>query len=157
MSTEFREAVQHSNVYSMTGSGHCFVAGRLSFALGLHGICEAIDTACSASLVACHHAHRAVSWGDSERTMFAGVNMMFLPSTTAAFVAAGLASASGKSFVFDARADGLVAVIVVLDSRGFCELGEVLHDQRRVFPQDHPRRVRDAALDVPLPKQNVPV
>ena len=57
---------------------------------------------------------------------------------------------------FDARADGLVAVIAGSTSR-LLELGEVLHDQRRVFPQDHPRRVRDAALDVPLPKQNVPV
>ena len=106
MSTEFREALQTSNVYAMTGTGHCFVAGRLSYVFGLHGACEAIDTACSASLVACHHAYRASLSRDCDGALFSGVNMMFLPSTAAGYVAAGFASASGKAFVFDARADG---------------------------------------------------
>ena len=111
MSTEFRDALQHAgvhNTYSMTGTGHCFASGRLSYVLGLHGACEAIDTACSASLVACHHACRAILAQDCETALLAGVNMMLLPSTTQGYAAAGITSAIGKAFVFDARADGFV-------------------------------------------------
>ena len=51
MSTEFKDAVQHENAYTMTGTGHCFVSGRLSYTLGLHGACEAILTdACSSDV-----------------------------------------------------------------------------------------------------------
>ena len=75
MSTEFRE-VCASNAYSMTGTGHCFAAGRVSYALGLHGACVAIDTACSSALVACHSARRAVQLRECEHTLLAGVNLV---------------------------------------------------------------------------------
>ena len=108
MSMEFKDALQLTNTYAFTGLGHCFAAGRLSYVLGLHGECEAIDTACSASLVACHHARSTMVLRDCPNSLFAGVNMMFLPSTTAAYSAAGITSRSGRSFAFDARADGFI-------------------------------------------------
>eukprot|EP00966_Prymnesium_polylepis_P094496 2187276-Prymnesium_polylepis.1 len=111
MSTEFRDALSFAevhNMYSMTGTGHCFAAGRLSYVLGLHGACEAVDTACSASLVACHHTCRTVVARDCATALLAGVNMMFLPSTTQGYAAAGILSVAGKAFVFDERADGFV-------------------------------------------------
>jgi len=108
MSTEFREALQHANAYSMTGTGHCFAAGRISYALSLHGACEAIDVACSSALVACHNACKAVQMRDCQDVLLAGVNMMFVPGTLDAYAAAGLTSPSGKSFVFDSRANGFV-------------------------------------------------
>ena len=81
MSTEFHYALPHANAYAMTGTGHCFAAGRFSYALGLHGACEAIDTACSAALVAVHNAHRALQMQDGCDALMAGVNMMFIPIT----------------------------------------------------------------------------
>ena len=107
MSTEFRDVLCHANVYSMTGTGHCFVAGRISYVFGLHGICEAIDVACSASLVACHNARRALQV-DAPNTLFAGVNMMLLPAVVDSYVKAGLVSPAGKARVFDSSADGFV-------------------------------------------------
>ena len=108
MSTEFREALPHANIYAMTGTGHCFAAGRLSYVLGLHGVCEAIDVACSSALVACHNAHRALLMRDGRDALLAGVNMMFVPITLDSYAAAGLTSPSGKASVFDARANGFV-------------------------------------------------
>ena len=108
MSTEFKDAVQHENAYTMTGTGHCFVSGRLSYTLGLQGACEAIDVACSAALVACHSARRAVQNDETDAAVLVGVNMMFLPSTLDSFAAAGLTSPSGKAHVFDSKASGFV-------------------------------------------------
>jgi acyl transferase domain-containing protein len=84
------------------------VAGRLSYVLGLHGECEAIDVACSAALVACHNAHRAVRVRAARDALVAGVNMMFVPSVLESYATGGLTSPSGKAFVFDARANGFV-------------------------------------------------
>ena len=35
MSVEFREALPHANAYAMTGTGHCFPAGRLGGGRGV--------------------------------------------------------------------------------------------------------------------------
>ena len=90
----------------MTGIGHCFVAGRISYVFGLHGACEAADTACSAALVALHSAHRGAQLRECEAALVAGVNAMIIPATLDNYAAAGLTSPSGKSYVFDARANG---------------------------------------------------
>lgn len=89
MSTEFRDCLPHPNAYAMTGTGHCFVAGRLSYVLGLHGASEAIDTACSSALVACHTAWRALQSCECQGAVLAGVNMMFLPATLDSYAASG--------------------------------------------------------------------
>ena len=108
MSIEFQQVLPHANAYVLTGTGHCFAAGRLSYVLGLQGACEAIDVACSAALVACHNALRALQTRDSREALFSGVNMMFLPVGLDAYAAAGLTSPVGKGLVFDARAKGFV-------------------------------------------------
>ena len=80
MSTEFRD-VCSSNAYSLTGTGHCFAAGRLSYTLGLHGASEAIDTACSSALVACHSARRCVQLHECQHALLAGVLMVSTSGT----------------------------------------------------------------------------
>jgi len=119
MSTEFG-ALAESNAYTMTGTGHCFAAGRISYVLGLFGSCEAIDTACSSALVACHNARRSVQMQDCQAALTAGVNMFFLPATLDSYAASGLTASTGKAFVFDARADGFI--------RGEACSAGVLHD-----------------------------
>ena len=52
------DAVLHTSplgttVYAATGSSHAIASGRLAYALGTHGPCLSIDTACSAR---CHPA-----------------------------------------------------------------------------------------------------
>ena len=108
MSTEFRDAFVDASGYALTGTGHCFAAGRLSYALGLHGSCSSIDVACSAALVACDHAKRALHVQDAAEAIVAGVNMMFVPATQHVYAVAGLTSPCGRPFVFDARANGFV-------------------------------------------------
>ena len=108
MSIEFREAQPLSNAYDMSSTGHCFVAGRLSFVFGLHGACEAVDVACSSALVACHNANRALQTREVVDALAAGVNMFFLPAVLESYAAGGLTSASGRAYVFDARANGFV-------------------------------------------------
>merc|ERR1712091_363311 len=59
--TEFAQMLAHSplgrSVYA-TANSLSIASGRVSFALGLHGPCASFETACSASLVACHSAMR---------------------------------------------------------------------------------------------------
>ena len=61
MSVEFSAACEHSNSYSLTGTGHCFASGRLSYVLGLQGECVTVDTACSSALVAAFASPRLAS------------------------------------------------------------------------------------------------
>jgi 3-oxoacyl-(acyl-carrier-protein) synthase/NADPH:quinone reductase-like Zn-dependent oxidoreductase len=109
MSVEYSQTYStHTNTYAMTGTGHCFAAGRFSYVLGLHGHCEAIDVACSAALVACHNASRCLLVQDARNALTAGVNMMFMPATLESYASSGLTSPSGKAFVFDERANGFI-------------------------------------------------
>ena len=41
-----------SSVYAATGASFSIAAGRVSYALGLHGPCASYDTACSSALTA---------------------------------------------------------------------------------------------------------
>eukprot|EP00966_Prymnesium_polylepis_P295192 6817057-Prymnesium_polylepis.1 len=103
--TEFAQVVQ-PGVYALTGCGHCFAAGRLSYNFGLLGPCSAIDTACSAGLVACHSAGRAIIFGECPAAVIAGVNVMLVPTTNLMLAVGGMTSATGRSYTFDKRADG---------------------------------------------------
>ena len=76
MSTEFRDALQQSNAFGMTGTGHCFAAGRISYVLGLHGPCASLDSACSSALVAVDTALRDARAGRIDYAVVGGVNLI---------------------------------------------------------------------------------
>ena len=97
-----------ASVYAATGSAHSIASGRLSFVLGLHGACAAYDSACSAALVALHAAVRGLQGDECTRGLAAGVNLMLTPTVGTSFALAGMTSPSGRSYTFDARADGYV-------------------------------------------------
>jgi acyl transferase domain-containing protein/NADPH:quinone reductase-like Zn-dependent oxidoreductase/NAD(P)-dependent dehydrogenase (short-subunit alcohol dehydrogenase family)/acyl carrier protein len=115
-----------------TGNVHSTAAGRVSYFLGLHGPCVALDTGCSASLVATHLAVQSLRTGESDFALAGGVNIMLRPEFMLSGSRWGMFSPTGRCHAFDARADGLVrsegAGIVVLK-----RLSDALRDGDRVL------------------------
>lgn len=94
------------DAYFGSGNTACFAAGRLSYLLGLEGPSLALDTACSASLVALHQACRSLRGGESERALVGGVHLMLSPGGFLYNDITGALSPDGLSKTFDAGADG---------------------------------------------------
>lgn len=88
------------------GSSMCAAANRISHALDLHGPSLAVDTACSASLVAAHLACQGLRAGECSLALVGGVNIIVSPALTLTLRAAGATAADGRSKPFDASADG---------------------------------------------------
>ena len=120
------------DVYEMTGNGHCFPPGRLSYVLGLTGPSLTVDTACSSSLVAVHLACQSLRSGESSLALVAGVNLMLSPSLTEMLSMSGALSPDGRCKAFDAQANGFVrgegCGVVVLK-----RLSDALSDGDRVL------------------------
>ncbi|MFF9653755.1 beta-ketoacyl synthase N-terminal-like domain-containing protein [Streptomyces sp. NPDC014622] len=96
------------NASWLIGNGHCFAAGRIAYTLGLRGPAMAIDTACSSSLVAVHTACRALTAGDCDVAVAAGVSLVLAPRSTAEIQRTEALSPDGRCRPFDARANGFV-------------------------------------------------
>ncbi|MEQ4715850.1 beta-ketoacyl synthase N-terminal-like domain-containing protein [Nonomuraea sp. B19D2] len=114
------------------GAATCAVANRVSYALDLRGPSLAVDTACSASLVAVHLAVQALRAGETDVALAGGVNLILSPGETLTLDAAGTLAPDGRSKSFDAAADGYGrgegAVVVVLK-----RLADAVRDGDRVL------------------------
>ncbi|MEO3755188.1 type I polyketide synthase [Streptomyces sp. B6B3] len=88
------------------GSAMCAAANRISYAFDLHGTSMAIDTACSASLVAAHLACQSLRAGESEIALVGGVNLIISPGLSLTLESAGATAPDGRCKPFDAKADG---------------------------------------------------
>jgi 6-methylsalicylic acid synthase len=88
------------------GSAMCAVANRISYALDLRGPSLAVDTACSASLVAAHLACQSLRAGESTIALVGGVNLILAPGLNLTLDAAGATSPDGRSKPFGSSADG---------------------------------------------------
>lgn len=73
------EAVGLADILSVTGSLTSIIAGRISYALGLHGPAMVIDTACSSGLVAVVEACKALNNNDCSLALAGGCNIMVAP------------------------------------------------------------------------------
>ena len=96
------------SLYASTGASCAAAIGRVAFALGFEGPAMAVDTACSASLVALHQAAAALSRGEADLALAGGVNAILTSGLTRVFEDAGMLSADGRCKTFDARANGYV-------------------------------------------------
>ncbi|MGA8087918.1 MAG: polyketide synthase, partial [Terracidiphilus sp.] len=94
--------------YLASGTAPSIAAGRISYTLGLHGPSIAIDTACSASLVAIHLACQSLRIRECSMALAGGVNAILSPTTTIALSKAHMMSSDGRCKTFDAGADGFV-------------------------------------------------
>lgn len=92
--------------YAITGNGLCFVAGRVSYALGLRGPSLSVDTACSSSLVAVHLACQSLRLGECRAALAGGVHLMLSPRTLARLSRINAFSHEGQCRPFDDAADG---------------------------------------------------
>ncbi|WP_049569729.1 type I polyketide synthase [Nonomuraea sp. SBT364] len=88
------------------GAATCAVANRISYSLDLRGPSMAVDTACSASLVALHLAAQSLRLGESDVALAGGVNLLVTPGQTLTLGTAGALAPDGRSKSFDATADG---------------------------------------------------
>ncbi|MFI6511548.1 type I polyketide synthase [Streptosporangium sp. NPDC050855] len=88
------------------GAATCAVANRISYSLDLRGPSMAVDTACSASLVALHLAAQSLRLGESDVALAGGVNLLLTPGQTLTLGTAGALAPDGRSKSFDASADG---------------------------------------------------
>ncbi|GAA0624214.1 hypothetical protein GCM10010174_49210 [Kutzneria viridogrisea] len=95
------------SAYDLTGTTP-FAAGRLSYQLGLSGPSLAVDTATSSSLVAVHLACQSLRTGESAMALAGGVNTVRSADWFEVLDNARMLSPTGRSRVFDMRADGYV-------------------------------------------------
>lgn len=93
------------DAYQLVGEPS-FMAGRISYTLGLRGPSMVLDTACSGSLVAVHEACRSLRSGESDLVLAGGVNLMLSPYGFVLMSKFGALSPDGRCKTFDAAADG---------------------------------------------------
>ena len=89
------------------GGGHAMVANRVSYHLNLTGPSATVDTACSSSLMAVHLGCQALTCGDTDLVVAAGVNLMLTPALSIFYTQAGLSAPDGRCKPFSADADGI--------------------------------------------------
>ncbi len=108
--SDYQGLVAHTapGLYRSTGSSFSAAIGRVAYTLGLEGPAVAVDTACSASLVAIHQAVAALERREVDLALAGGVNVVLGAGLTEAFAAAGMLAANGRCKTFDASADGYV-------------------------------------------------
>ena len=102
------EAPANVNAHYSTGMDSSYIAGRVSYFLGLQGPALAVDTACSSSLTAVHLAVRSLRAGESDLALAGGVKLILSPEISMFLCKAGAMSPSGRCAAFDKRADGMV-------------------------------------------------
>ncbi|HEY0135970.1 MAG TPA: SDR family NAD(P)-dependent oxidoreductase, partial [Nannocystis sp.] len=96
------------DAYSLLGTAHSAIVGRLSYWLGLEGPNFPVDTACSSSLVALHLACRDLRAGDCDLALTGGANLLLSPEGFVYFSRLQALSPTGRSRAFSADADGYV-------------------------------------------------
>ncbi len=90
------------------GNIAALLPNRISWLFDFRGPSEAVDTACSGSLVALHRAVLALRHGEAEIAVAGGVSLMLSPDAEETVKRLGVASSDGRCRVFDAGADGYV-------------------------------------------------
>ncbi|AZQ70586.1 polyketide synthase [Streptomyces luteoverticillatus] len=94
------------NGHTATGLNRGMTANRLSYFLGLRGPSLAVDSAQSSSLVAVHLACESLRRGETELALVGGVSLILAEDSTAGMELMGALSPDGRTYTFDARANG---------------------------------------------------
>ena len=97
--------IRDVDAYQLVGEPS-FMAGRISYTLGLTGPSQVVDTACSSSLVALHDACQALRLGECDMALAGGVNLVLAPYGMVLMSKFRALSPDGRCKTFDASADG---------------------------------------------------
>jgi acyl transferase domain-containing protein/NADPH:quinone reductase-like Zn-dependent oxidoreductase/acyl carrier protein len=113
------------------GTAHSIAPGRISFLLDLKGPNFAVDTGCSASLVATHAAVLSLRARECSLAIVGGSSLKILPDEVLVFSKWGMLASDGRCKTFDAAADGFApgegSGVVVLK-----RLADALQDGDRI-------------------------
>ncbi|MEX2631027.1 MAG: SDR family NAD(P)-dependent oxidoreductase [Tistlia sp.] len=101
-------AGQPPSAQGLIGESVAMLPARIAYVLDLQGPCLAIDTACSASLVAIANACDSLVLGDSDLALAGGVYVVTGPDIHVKMSQAGMLSPDGRCYSFDQRANGFV-------------------------------------------------
>ncbi|MEC9464966.1 MAG: SDR family NAD(P)-dependent oxidoreductase, partial [Myxococcota bacterium] len=96
------------DAYSLLGTAHSAMVGRISYWLGLEGPNFPVDTACSSSLVSLHLACQGLRQGDCDMALAGGVNTLLSPYGFVYFSRLQAMSPTGRCHTFSKNADGYV-------------------------------------------------
>ena len=96
------------DAYSNIGVSFSIAANRLSYVFDLHGPSQAIDTACSSSMVAIHQACQAISRGECDSALAGGVSVLCDIRPWLGFSRASMLSPDGRCKSFDESGNGYV-------------------------------------------------
>ncbi len=118
--------------YFAPGLSHAVAAGRISYVLGLQGPSLAVDTSCSASLVAVHLACQSLRLGECNAALAGGVNLILNPEITIALSQSRMMAPDGRCKAFSDLANGFVrgegCGMIVLK-----RLPDALRDRNRIL------------------------
>lgn len=106
----------HPLPYSTTRSDPAILSNSVDYVFNLLGPSETVNTACSSSMYALHHAVHALRAGDCEKAIVAGTNIILDPTTQIFTTELGAISPTSTCYSFDSAADGYVR------ADGFCAL-----------------------------------
>lgn len=93
-------------LYLTTGTGPAISSNRISYFFNLRGPSFTVDTGCSSSLVALHQAVQSLRSGETSQCFVGGVNLLLDPQRFVYQSKLKMLSKEGRSFAFDARANG---------------------------------------------------
>ncbi|NEP62572.1 MAG: polyketide synthase, partial [Symploca sp. SIO2G7] len=107
MTHDYGQLAAHpADLHTASGNGSFLAAGRIAYTLGLHGPTLSIETACSASLVACHVACQSLRQQECNIALVGGVNLMLTPDVSIMASRSHMNSLDGRCKTFDDSADG---------------------------------------------------
>merc|ERR1719362_585899 len=98
-----------SGAHGAAAAANAITSNRFSYSLNLKGASMTIDTACSSSLVCSHVSKLHLRFKDFEpmpASIVNGLNLMLFSGPFVGCCAAGMLSHEGRSFTFNATADG---------------------------------------------------
>ncbi|NES19697.1 MAG: acyltransferase domain-containing protein, partial [Symploca sp. SIO3E6] len=110
--SDYRNLLSNSGLGShrlaLSGNQLSIVPARIAYFLDLRGPVMAVETACSASLVAVHQACESIKRGESELAIAGGIHTMLTPDFQILSSQFQMVSGAGRCKTFDAEASGTV-------------------------------------------------
>ncbi|GAM82786.1 Beta-ketoacyl synthase [Dothideomycetidae sp. 11243] len=104
--------------FNVVGTWSPMSSNRISHFFDFRGASMTLETGCSTTLVALHQAIQTLRNREADMSVVTGANVMLNPDTFKAIGSLGMLSPDGRSYAFDARANGYgrgegVATIII--------------------------------------------